>query len=461
MFSTSTYQARRRALIDQMPENGIVFLPGNREIGKNYAANVVDFRQDSNFLYYLGLTHRSVDATLDLGTGETTLYGTDATLDDTVWTGPQPTLRELADRCGAERTGNPNELYQLLDQAEVRVHYLPPYHGATQIRLSDYLNLPVEAVPDNASSALTKAVIQQRSHKTTEEIADMERALRTTKLMHETVMRAARPGMREAALAGTVRGLAMAGGGDLAYGIILTRNGQTLHNHHHDNLIQEGDLILGDFGAETAGGYAADITRTFPVSKQFTPEQRDVYQAVLDAENNAIDRCRPGVPYRDIHRAAALDLSQRLADMGLMRGNLEDAVAQGAHALFFPHGLGHMIGLDVHDMEGLGEDHVGYTDKIRRSDQFGTAFLRLGRELEAGFVITVEPGIYFIPELMDQWRGAGKFTDYLNYDAIDRFRDFGGIRIEDNVLITEDGHRVLGDPIAKTVAEVETLRARD
>ena len=459
MFPKSTYQTRRRALADQLPESGIVFFPGNREIGKNYGANVVDFRQDSNFLYYLGLPQRQLDATLDLSSGETTLYGTDPSLDDAVWTGPQPSLRELADRTGAEHTGDPNALYELLDQAEVRVHYLPPYHGGTQIRLADYLNLPVGAVADNASAALRTAVIQQRSYKTDAEVAEMERALRTTKLMHETVMRAARPGMREAALAGTVRGLALAGGGDLAYGIILTRNGQTLHNHHHDHLIREGDLILGDFGAETARGYAADITRTFPVSRQFTPEQRDVYQAVLDAENNAIDRCVAGVPYRNVHLAAALDLSERLRDLGLMRGNLEDAVAHGAHALFFPHGLGHMIGLDVHDMEGLGEDHVGYTHKIRRSEQFGTAFLRLGRALEPGFVITVEPGIYFIPELIDQWRGAGKFTDYLNYDAIDRFRNFGGIRIEDNVLITEAGPRVLGAPIAKTVAEVEALRA--
>ena len=426
----------------------------------NYSANTYRFRQDSNFLYYFGIKQSGLDAVINLDDGTSTLFGRDATLDDTVWTGPQPTLRELADRAGIERTDAPDQLYKLLDQKEVRVHYLPPYHGSTQIRIAELLNLPVNMVADTASNALIGAVVAQRSYKSDAEIREMERALRITRQMHESVMRRAQPGMREAALAGIVRGLAMAGGGDLAYGIILTKNGQTLHNHHHDNLIEAGDLILGDFGAETAMGYAADITRTFPVSEKFTTQQREVYQAVLEAENKAIERCQVGTPYRDVHQYAAQLMSQRLKDMGLMRGNIEDAVAQGAHALFFPHGLGHMIGLDVHDMEGLGEDHVGYSETIQRSEQFGTAFLRLGRELEAGFVITVEPGIYFIPELIDQWQSAGKFTEYIDYDALQNFRDFGGIRIEDNVLVTEEGPRVLGEPIAKSVAEVEELRRR-
>lgn len=457
MFSRTTYQTRRRELAGQL-SGGIAFFPGNREVGINYKANAYRFRQDSFFLYYFGIDRAGVDATIDLDTGEATLYGEDATLGDLVWTGPQESLRELADRSGIEHVESPDQLPDYLDDGERLVHYLPPYHGNTRLRISNLLNLPDEALDDGVSEALTRAVVAQRNIKTAEEIAEMERALLTTKAMHETVMRHARPGMREAALAGMVRGIAMAGGGDTAYGIILTKNGQTLHNHHHDNIIHEGDLILGDFGAETAMGYAADITRTFPVSPTFDSRQRAVYQAVLEAELNAIEACRPGVAYRDVHRQAAQNMAERLRDLGLMRGNIEDAVAQGAHALFFPHGLGHMIGLDVHDMEGVGEDYVGYTKQIQRSEQFGTAFLRLGRKLEAGNVITVEPGLYFIPELIDQWQGENKFSEYINYDALEQYRDFGGIRIEDNVLITKDGHRVLGEPIARSVEEVEALR---
>jgi Xaa-Pro aminopeptidase len=246
--------------------------------------------------------------------------------------------------------------------------------------------------------------------------------------------------------------------GALAYPAILTINGQTLHNHDHSNVMQEGQLVLGDFGAETARCYAGDITRTYPVAKTFTPQQKAIYEIVLKAEEEGIAACKPGVPYQEIHLLAARVLAEGLKGMGLMQGNVDEAVAAGAHALFFPHGLGHMIGLDVHDMEDLGENYVGYSDTVTRSNQFGTAYLRLGRELEPGFVLTVEPGIYFIPELIDQWKADKKHVDFINYEEVDKFRSFGGVRIEDNVLVTKEGHRVLGPRIPKTVAEVEALR---
>jgi len=264
--------------------------------------------------------------------------------------------------------------------------------------------------------------------------------------------------MREADLAGMVQGVAVAGGGMVSYPVILTINGQTLHNHHHHNELKSGQLVLGDFGAETSMCYAGDITRTFPVDKKFTTKQKEIYNIVLKAETECIESLKPGVAYRDVHLHAAKIITNGLKDLGIMKGDTDEAVAAGAHALFFPHGLGHMIGLDVHDMEDLGEDFVGYDDKIKRNSQFGLKYLRLGKELKKGNVLTVEPGIYFIPELIDQWRSEKKFTDFLNYQKIESYKDFSGVRIEDDVAITKDGHQILGNPIPKTIEEVETVR---
>jgi Xaa-Pro aminopeptidase len=287
----------------------------------------------------------------------------------------------------------------------------------------------------------------------------MEKALVITSAMHVAVMQAARKGRREAELAGLAEGIALSMGGHLAYPAILTINGQTLHNHYHGNKLESGQLVLGDFGAETERSYAGDITRTFPVDKKFTKQQKAIYEIVLKAEMDCIEACKPDGPYQQIHLQAARILAEGLKGMGLMQGDVDEAVAAGAHALFFPHGLGHMIGLDVHDMEDLGEQFVGYSDDVQRSDQFGTAYLRLGRKLEPGFVLTVEPGIYFIPELIDQWKADKKFEAFLNYEEINKFRHFSGVRIEDNVLITKDGHRVLGPAIPKQVKDVEEIRA--
>jgi len=257
---------------------------------------------------------------------------------------------------------------------------------------------------------------------------------------------------------GIVQGIAVAGGKGTAYPVIMTTEGQVLHNHHHHRILKSGQLVLGDFGGATNMHYAGDITRTFPVDPTFTTQQKEIYQAVLDAQMEVIEAIRPGVFNRDLHKMAARSMAESLKSLGIMKGDMEEAVEAGAAYLFFPHGLGHMIGLDVHDMEDLGEHYVGYGDELTRSDLFGIQALRLGRTLHPGFVITVEPGLYFIPELIDQWAAEGKHKSFINYEALAAYRDFSGVRIEDDILVTESGYRVLGQPIPKKVAEVERIR---
>lgn len=461
MFSQTTYTRRRQQLMEAISDNGLILLLGNEESAKNYKDNTYRFRQDSNFLYFLGWDRPHLAAILDLQSGHTTLFGDDPTVDTVIWMGPQPNLSDMAERVGAEHSAPYRQLGEQLAaarQAGRPIHYLPPYRDDLLIRLARWLDKPLEEVGADASVVLIDAVIQQIAYKSEEEIVQIERAVNITREMHLAVMRAARPGMREAELAGIAEGIAVGAGGDLAYPVILTVNGQTLHNHYHGNVLPPGRLVLGDFGAETEQRYAADITRTFPVSAKFTPRQKHIYQLVLQAEMAAIEALRPGIAYRDIHLLASQVLADGLRDLGLLKGNTEDAVAVGAHALFFPHGLGHMLGLGVHDMEDLGEDRVGYNQSVQRSDQFGLRSLRLGRQLEAGFVLTVEPGLYFIPELIAQWRQDKKHAEFIDYNAVEDYLDFGGVRIEDNILITEQSYQLLGTPIPKRVAEIEQIR---
>ena len=319
------------------------------------------------------------------------------------------------------------------------------------------LDMPVRAVKERASEALIRAVMAQRSIKSAAEIVEMTEAVNITRAMHIAVMQGAKAGVKEAELAGLAQQIAYAQGKGLAYPVILSKDGQTLHNHYHGNTLQEGQLVLGDFGAQNSMYYAGDITRTCPVSSSFTSLQKDIYSIVLKAEEDSIRACKAGVKYKDVHLMAATIITEGLQQIGLMKGDSAAAVEQGAHALFFPHGLGHHIGLDVHDMEDLGEDLLGYDENTKRSIQFGTRYLRLGKELEAGNVITVEPGIYFIPELIDQWRSEGKFNDFINYERLDALKSFGGIRIEDNILIRAEDSVILGDPIPKQIADIETL----
>ena len=431
---------------------------GNNDVPYNYRANPYShFRQDSTFLYYFGLQHAGMAGLMDAESGAVTLFGDDLTLEDVVWMGPHPSIAEMAAGAGVTQTAPFGELAGMLAKAKSAgrsIHFLPPYRHDNMLRIQQWLGIPVEEQGKQASVSLIKAVVAQRARKGPEEVAEMEKALAITSEMHLAVMKGAKPGRKEAELAGLAEGIAASHGGYLSYSIILSINGHILHNHDHSHVLKAGDLLLGDFGAETGECYAGDITRTIPVGGAFSARQKDIYQIVLNAEVSAIQACRPGIRYRDVHLRAARNMAGGLQQLGLMKGDLDDAVAQGAHALFFPHGLGHMIGLDVHDMEDLGEQYVGYSDGVVRSSQFGTAYLRLARELEPGFVLTVEPGIYFIPELIDQWKAERKFEAFINYEAVEAYRNFGGIRVEDNVLITESGHRVLGPPIPKMVEEL-------
>ncbi len=457
MFEAKIYQKRRADLVELL-NDGVVLLLGNIDSPMNYKDNIYPFRQDSNFLYLIGIDQPDLVAVLDVKSGKTTLFGDDLTIDSIIWMGQQPSMAALAAKSGIESVQPLSELADVLKNNK-KVHYLPPYRGDNVIRLSRLLGMSIDDVQSGASLPLIKGVISLASVKSDEEVVEMEKAVNISVAMHRAVIQGAKPGMKEAVLAGIGEGIAIGAGTRLSYPIILSKDGQTLHNHYHGNMLKQGDLVLADMGAESGMHYAGDLTRTFPVSKKFTQQQKEIYELVLAAEVQSIAKLKPGVAYKDIHLGAAKILADGLRDLGIMKGDVDEAINQGAHALFFPHGLGHMIGLDVHDMEDLGENLVGYDEEVKRSDQFGLAYLRLGRKLQKGFVLTVEPGIYFIPELIDLWQSEGKFKDFIDYEKLAAYRNFGGIRIEDNVLITEQGHRILGTPLEKSVAEIEGLRS--
>lgn len=462
MFSKGIYVKRRQQLQKKL-QSGIILLLGNEESSMNYTENHYHFRQDSSFLYFLGIDQAGLAGVIDIDNNRTILFGNELTMDDIVWTGPQTSLVDLAAQVGVKEVKAKKKLVSYLKKARKagqQIHFLPPYRPENKLKLSDCLGIQVKGLCNLVSIPLVKAVISLASIKGTEEIAEMEKAVNVSREMHITAMEYAQAGMTEAEVTGKVHGIAVSSGGNLSYPIILTVNGQTLHNHYHGNVLKKGQLVLGDFGAETAMHYAGDITRTFPVSKKFTAKQKEIYEIVLAANMACIKASKPGVLYKEVHLMAARIKTEGLKALGIMKGDTEAAVAAGAHALFFPHGLGHMIGLDVHDMEDLGEDLVGYSETIKRSPQFGLRSLRLGKALETGNVITVEPGLYFIPELIDQWKSKKKFTEFINYDKLEGYRNFGGIRIEDNVLITKSKQRVLGKHIPKTVKEVEDIRKK-
>ena len=460
MFSPETYVQRRTHLIESM-DSGILLLLGNEESGMNYADNVYHFRQDSSFLYFCGLDFPSLAAIIDLDDGTTTLFGDDLSIDMIVWTGPQPSLKERASGAGITKVKPRSKLASTLQAAKQMkrtIHFLPPYRPENEAKLYHMLGVPLGEAGEKASLELIRAIVGLRSIKSEEEIEQIEGAVGITNFMHLSAMGMANPDFKEADIAATVHQMALRMGGNLSFPIIASIHGEILHNHHHTNELESGRLLLVDTGAENAMHYAGDMTRTYPVDPRFTQKQKDVYNIVLAALDGAIDALKPGIEYREVHFLAAKIIAQGLKDLGLMKGNIETAVSKGAHALFFPHGLGHMMGLDVHDMEDFGEVHVGYAPGESKSPQFGLKSLRLARKLEPGFVLTVEPGIYFIPTLIDRWKEEGKFKDYLNYDAIEKYKDFGGIRIEDDYLITETGGQLLGEQVPKTVEAVEEVR---
>ena len=459
MFDREIYSKRRDGLRKQL-DSGIIVLPGNFESSMNYPDNTYRFRQDSNFLYFFGLDHAGYVGVIDLDEGKDYIFGDDVDMDDIIWMGNQPSVHELAEKVGVENTSPVSQLAGYLKGVLAKhrtLHLLPFYRGDNILFMSKMTGKTPEELEKMISLPLIKAVVTLRSYKGEEEIREIEYAMDIAYEMHTTVMRMARPGILERELAGTIEGIAAARGSGISFPVILTINGQTLHNHFHGNVLEKGRMVVTDAGAESLLHYASDITRTIPVNGRFDQRQKDIYEIVLKANTETIKAARPGITNKNLHLMASRIIASGLKEVGLMRGDIDQAVSLGANALFFPHGLGHMLGLDVHDMEGLGEDHVGYNDEVHRSEQFGMAFLRLAKKLEPGFVFTIEPGIYFIPALIEQWRREKKFAEFINYDKLDAFMDFGGIRIEDDVLVKKDDAEVLGRRIPKTVEEIETI----
>ena len=459
MFKKEVYISRR-ARLHEIMKSGLALFIGNVESPMNYPANQYHFRQDSDFLYYFGLDLPAFAGLMDFDTGKDWIFGKDVDIDDIIWMGPQPTVKELALGCGVANTAPFDKLESVIGDAlskKRKVHFLPPYRGENKMTLGALLRENPCKMKTLASADLIRAVVSMRSIKEPVEIAEIEKAVAVAWEMHTTAMKMCRPGVKEQEIFGVIEGIALAHGGGTSFPIILSVNGQTLHNHNHDNILKKGRMMVTDAGAESNMHYSSDITRTTPVGGKFNRKQKDIYEIVLKANTESIKTVKPGISNRDLHLNACRIIASSLKELGLMKGDTAEAVEKGAHALFMPHGLGHMMGLDVHDMEGLGENYVGYSDEVKRSEQFGLAFLRFALPYKPGHVFTVEPGIYFIPELIGKWESEGKFKEFINYNKLADWMEIGGIRIEDDVLITEKGHKLLGKPIPKTVADIEAL----
>lgn len=463
MFSKETYVNRRLAL-KKMIDNGVALFLGNAESPINYADNTFPFRQDSTFLYFFGIRQPNLVGVIDFESGDDFVYGDDADIDDIIWTGPVPSVADYASKCGVDRTGSLRQLDEYLKNVTRqgrKVHYLPPYKADNMLQLGSLLGVNATEVGNGFSMELVKAVIDLRATKSSEEIDEIENACAIGYEMHVSAMHLVRTATNEREIHSVVDSIPLKYGGQLSFATILSQNGQTLHNHSHNLPLQSGRLMLVDAGAETALGYASDFTRTFPVNGKFTQRQKEIYQIVLDTNERALQLSRPDVTYQSVHLECCKVIASGLKDLGLMKGDVDEAVASGAHALFLPHGLGHMMGLDVHDMENLGQIYVGYNNETRPIEQFGTSSLRMGRKLQPGFVVTDEPGIYFIPELVAKWKREHINEQFINFDKVEKYLDFGGIRIEDDILVTENGARRLGKTrVPATIEDVENEIAK-
>ena len=460
MFSAKTYTARRRELRTKIGQ-GIILLPGNGLAPNNYPNNAYYFRQDSSFLYYFGLNVPALVGVIDADTGEEALYGDDFTVEDIIWTGPQPTLREMGAEAGVAATFPMAALEARLRKAIAlgrRIHYLPPYRGETKLQLSALLGIKPALLHDYKSVELMFAVAEMREKKSAEEIEEMERAFEIGYRMHTLAMQMCRPGVVEREIAGAIEGVAKSYGSGLSFPSIVSQHGETLHNLHCDGVLEEGRLLLCDAGAETVNNYCSDHTRTYPVSGRFTQKQKDIYNIVLAAHDHVARIVKPHMMYTEIHNAAYLTLAEGLVALGLLHGTAADAVASGAMTMFMPHGLGHGLGMDVHDCEAMGERSFDFASIADRAARSATCVYRAAWRLEPGTVMTDEPGLYFIPALIDKCRAEGLYKGIVDYDALDAYRDFGGIRIEDDILLTESGSRMLGNKrIPRTVEELEAV----
>jgi len=459
MLSSKTYSERRKKL-KGLIKSGICLFPGNTDSPMNYPANAYPFRQDSSFLYFFGLDSPGLAAVIDIDEEEEIIFGDDVTLEDIIWVGPQPKMKDRAAAVGIKKVRPYQQIEEYLQKAlsqKRTIHFLPPYRADIVLKLSSWLKIAPEKVKSSSSVELVRATVSLRSYKSEEEVKEIERALRVTRESYLMAIPEVRPGAREQEVLALMELVLRAYGLSFSFPPIVTVNGQIFHKTSYGDLMKKGQLLVMDTGAESQNHYASDITRTVPVGGKFNQRQKDIYSIVLKGQEEAIKQIAPGIMYKDVHLKAARVMAEGLKDLGLLKGDLEEAVRQGAHALFFPHGLGHMLGLDVHDMENLGEDYVGYNHTVKRSEQFGLGYLRLAKALEPGYVLTVEPGIYFIPALYEQWKKEKKFTDFINYDRAEKFLGFGGVRIEDDVLVTANGHQVLGPKIPKKISEIEGL----
>lgn len=465
LFSKSTYVERRNEL-KKLVGSGLIVLFGNNDSPANYPSNTYKFRQDSSFLYYFGLHRNGLVGVIDVDNDREYLVGDEIDIEDIVWYGSVTSVAEMAEMTGVARTAAMRELPAIVESAKAQgeeVHFLPPYRFDNQIQIMDLLGIHPSQQKAAASLKLIAAVVKMRTTKTEEEIAELERAAEIGYEMHTTAMRLCRPGITEQYIGGMVDGIANAYGCMVSFQTIATQHGEVMHGNPSPAKLEAGRLMLVDAGAETNENYCSDNTRTTPVSGVFTQKQKDIYNIVVECHDHVLEVAKPGVKWWDVHFAVCRIITERLQQLGLMKGDVEESLKAGAHAMFLPHGLGHSMGMDVHDMEGLGQVYVGFDNEVRPSTQFGTNALRFGRRLQKGFVITDEPGIYFIPALIDDWKKNGINAQFLNFDKIDEYRDFGGIRIEDDVLITDEGCRFIGSKrIPYHVEDVEEfMRSRE
>ncbi len=462
-FCKETY-ARRRAELKRKVGGGLIMLFGNNNAPANYPSNAYTFRQDSSFLYYFGQQQEGLVGIIDVDEDKEYLIGDDVDIEDIIWTGFVPSIHDLAEEVGVGNSAPTSALQSIVDKAKAKgqeIHFLPPYRHDIMIQIGDLLGIHPLKTKEAASVKLIKAVVDMRAVKSDEEIAEIERAMAIGYGMHTTAMKMCAPGVTEKEIAGAMEGIAYSKGSKVSFLSILTMHGEIFHGNPSLRPLEAGRLMLCDAGAETVNNYCSDNTRVTPVSGKFTQKQREIYSIVEACHDLVIETAHPGMKWMDMHLDVCRLMTERLKELGLMKGNVEDAVAAGAHAMFLQHGLGHMMGMDVHDMEGLGQVYVGFDDEVRPSEQFGTNCLRCGRRIQPGWVLTDEPGIYFIPALIDKWKGEGLHKDFINYDKLETYRDFGGIRIEDDLLITDTGCRVLGEKVIPYHADdVEAFIAR-
>ena len=448
MFDKKTYVSRR-AKLKELVKNGIIILFGNNESPCNYPSNgYYPFRQDSSFLYYFGLNRDGLVGVIDIDNNTETLVGNDIDIEDIVWYGSVDSVRDMADSVGVAETAPMKSLKTICNDAmrqKRRIHFLPPYRYDIKLQIFDLLGIHPGQQKESASMELINAVVKMRSTKEQQEIEELERAATIGYKMHTTAMRLTKPGLTEKYIGGQVDGVAHSYGAMVSFPTIFSQHGEIMHGNPSMAVLESGRLALCDAGAETINNYCSDNTRTYPVNGKFTQRQLEIYSIVEACHDYVLDVAKPGVKYMDVHFAVCRLMTERLKELGLMKGDTDEAVAAGAHAMFLPHGLGHMMGMDVHDMENLDQINVGFDEETRpRLDQFGTNCLRMGRRLEEGFVVTDEPGIYFIPALIDDWKASGHCAEFLNFDKIETYKDFGGIRLEDDVLITQAGCRFIG-----------------